>query len=212
MEYFSYAQGLTMTNQAFARLFGGPPRDPESKLTQREMDLARSVQDVMRRCRCCGWHATSIARRASGISAWQAAWRSIASVTGASFARDRSSRSGSSRRPATPAERSGAALSAWYQYLDNPRDVADGRSLRLGRDARVVSGSAVYRRSDRDLSEERGREVPQARAGVRSARSGAPPRGRARRRLVQSAGWSSGRARSAPAASSATRGRPGCSR
>jgi carbamoyltransferase len=46
MEYFTYPQGLTMTGAAFARIFGGPPREPESKLTQREMDLARSVQDV----------------------------------------------------------------------------------------------------------------------------------------------------------------------
>ena len=45
-EYFNYLTGLTMTNGAFARLFGGPPRVPESKLTQREMDLARSVQVV----------------------------------------------------------------------------------------------------------------------------------------------------------------------
>ena len=44
--YFDYLSGLTMTNDAFARLFGGPPRVPESKLTQREMDLARSVQVV----------------------------------------------------------------------------------------------------------------------------------------------------------------------
>jgi carbamoyltransferase len=44
--YFNYCQGLTMTSRAFDRLFGGPPRAPESKLTQREMDLARSVQDV----------------------------------------------------------------------------------------------------------------------------------------------------------------------
>jgi carbamoyltransferase len=45
-KYFSYVSGLTMTNGAFDRLFGGPPRVPETKLTQREMDLARSVQDV----------------------------------------------------------------------------------------------------------------------------------------------------------------------
>ena len=45
-EYFDYVAGLTMTNDRFARLFGGPPRSPESKLTQREMDLARSVQVV----------------------------------------------------------------------------------------------------------------------------------------------------------------------
>ena len=45
-DYFNYLTGLTMTNGAFDRLFGGPPRVPESKLTQREMDLARSVQVV----------------------------------------------------------------------------------------------------------------------------------------------------------------------
>ena len=44
MSYFNYAQGLTMTSPKFHRLFGGPPRPPESKLTQREMDLAASVQ------------------------------------------------------------------------------------------------------------------------------------------------------------------------
>ena len=46
MKYFNYCQGLTMTSRAFDELFGGPPRRPESELTQREMDLARSVQDV----------------------------------------------------------------------------------------------------------------------------------------------------------------------
>ncbi|HQH74048.1 MAG TPA: carbamoyltransferase N-terminal domain-containing protein, partial [bacterium] len=46
MEYFNYLSGLTMTNSRFDELFGGPPRQPESLLTQREMDLARSVQDV----------------------------------------------------------------------------------------------------------------------------------------------------------------------
>ena len=42
--YFDYAQGLTMTSARFHRLFGGPPRKPESPLTQREMDLAASIQ------------------------------------------------------------------------------------------------------------------------------------------------------------------------
>jgi carbamoyltransferase len=45
-KYFNYLSGLTMTNGAFDRLFDGPPREPETKLTQREMDLARSVQVV----------------------------------------------------------------------------------------------------------------------------------------------------------------------
>ena len=46
MSYFDYVSGLRMTNEKFDALFGGPPRRPESELTQREMDLARSVQVV----------------------------------------------------------------------------------------------------------------------------------------------------------------------
>ncbi len=46
MSYFNYATGLTMTNNKFHNLFGYPPRKPESKLTQREMDLAASIQKV----------------------------------------------------------------------------------------------------------------------------------------------------------------------
>jgi len=46
MEYFDFATGLTMTNQRFADLFGGPARQPETPLGQRDMDLARSIQVV----------------------------------------------------------------------------------------------------------------------------------------------------------------------
>ncbi len=46
MSYFNYCQGLTMTGPLFHELFGGPPRDPESALEQRHMDLAASIQSV----------------------------------------------------------------------------------------------------------------------------------------------------------------------
>ena len=46
MSYFDYATGLTMTNKKFDALFGGPPRTSETELTQREMNLAASVQKV----------------------------------------------------------------------------------------------------------------------------------------------------------------------
>jgi carbamoyltransferase len=46
MDYFGYADSLTMTNEKFAKLFDGPARAAESEVTKREMDLARSVQDV----------------------------------------------------------------------------------------------------------------------------------------------------------------------
>jgi carbamoyltransferase len=46
MDYFNYCQGLTMTNRKFDDLFGGPPRDPETNIEQRHMDLAASIQTV----------------------------------------------------------------------------------------------------------------------------------------------------------------------
>jgi carbamoyltransferase len=46
LKYFGYLDGLTMTNKAFAELFGGPARAPESALTKKEMDLAASIQVV----------------------------------------------------------------------------------------------------------------------------------------------------------------------
>ncbi len=46
MDYFQFHRGLTMVNERFCKLFGGPPREPESPLTQKEMDLAASIQSV----------------------------------------------------------------------------------------------------------------------------------------------------------------------
>jgi carbamoyltransferase len=46
LDYFGYLDGLTMTNDRFAKLFGGPRRLPEQQITTREMDLARSIQEV----------------------------------------------------------------------------------------------------------------------------------------------------------------------
>jgi carbamoyltransferase len=46
LDYFDYCTGLTMTNERFDALFGAPPRKPEQRLTQREMDLAASIQAV----------------------------------------------------------------------------------------------------------------------------------------------------------------------
>ena len=47
MKYFNYCTGLTMTNSRFHNLFGGPPRNPETKITQKEMDLAASIQKII---------------------------------------------------------------------------------------------------------------------------------------------------------------------
>jgi carbamoyltransferase len=47
LDYFNYCTGLTMTNERFHELFGAPPRDPESLVTQKDMDLAASIQVVL---------------------------------------------------------------------------------------------------------------------------------------------------------------------
>jgi carbamoyltransferase len=62
--YFSYLTGLTMTNGAFDRLFGAPPRKSETLLTQRDMDLARSVQEV---CEEVMLRMARTAHRATGL-------------------------------------------------------------------------------------------------------------------------------------------------
>ncbi|MEM9553021.1 MAG: carbamoyltransferase [Acidobacteriota bacterium] len=64
MSYFDYVSGLRMTSEKFHRLFGGPPREPESELTQREMDLARSVQVV---CETIMLRMAEHVRRTSGM-------------------------------------------------------------------------------------------------------------------------------------------------
>ena len=46
LRYFDFLGGLTMTNGRFSKLFGGPPRRPEANITQREMDMASSIQAV----------------------------------------------------------------------------------------------------------------------------------------------------------------------
>jgi carbamoyltransferase len=63
-DYFTYAHGLTMTGTAMERLMGGPTRQPESRLTQREMDLARSIQDITEEVML---KMTSFAHRETGM-------------------------------------------------------------------------------------------------------------------------------------------------
>ena len=63
-KYFNYLSGLTMTSPAFHDLFGGPPRTPETNLMQRDMDLARSVQDA---CERIMMHMARAAHRDTGM-------------------------------------------------------------------------------------------------------------------------------------------------
>lgn len=119
-EYFGYSQDLRMTNKVFDRLFGGPPREPESKLTQREMDLARSIQEITEEVvlKMAGY-----ARRETGMSKLCLA----GGVALNCVANGKLLRSGIFDdiwiQPAAgdAGGAIGIALAVWHRYLGNPR-------------------------------------------------------------------------------------------
>jgi len=123
--YFDYLAGLTMTSEAFHELFGGPPRVPESRLTQREMDLARSVQAV---CEEVMLRMARTARRETGLDRLCLA----GGVALNAVANGRLLREGTSAglwiQPA--AGDAGGALGAaqliWHRALGRPRHVRRG--------------------------------------------------------------------------------------
>ncbi len=130
MKYFNFCQGLTMTNSAFDKLFGGPARKPEGELTQREMDLARSVQEVteisMMRM------AQHVHRETGEKNLCLAGGVALNCVGNGRLLREGPFEKVWIQPAAGDAGGSlGAALSVWYQYLGNPRDtreVCQGRS------------------------------------------------------------------------------------
>jgi carbamoyltransferase len=172
MDYFNYCQGLTMTNGAFDRLFGGPPREPEAPLTQREMDLARSIQDVTEMC---------MLRMAHYVQK-QTGERNLCLAGGVALncvGNGRILREGDFEnlwiQPAAgdAGGALGAALSVWYQYLGNARraeEVCRGRSdgmkasylgpefsARDIQDFLDVHGAVYQRMGRRDLVEQAAR-------------------------------------------------------
>lgn len=120
MKYFDYGAGLRMTNARFDRLFGGGPRKPESKLTQRDMDLARSVQEVTEEVM---FRMARHARKETGL-------KDLCLAGGVALncvANGRILREGIFERiwiqPAAgdAGGALGAALFAWHQYMEKPR-------------------------------------------------------------------------------------------
>jgi len=120
-KYFNYCSGLTMTSELFHELFGGPPRKPETLLSQKEMDLAASIQvvteDVMLR----------LARRAHA----ETGKSNLCLAGGVALncvANGRILREGPFKeiwiQPAAgdAGGALGAALAIWHQMMDNPRD------------------------------------------------------------------------------------------
>ncbi|PIQ85190.1 MAG: hypothetical protein COV74_09535 [Candidatus Omnitrophica bacterium CG11_big_fil_rev_8_21_14_0_20_45_26] len=120
MHYFNYCAGLTMTNERFHRLFGAPPRRPETPLTQREMDLARSIQQVTEEV------MLRIVKHVHQVTGAENLCLS-GGVALNCVANGRILREGPFKQiwiqPAAGDAGSalGAALVAWYHYLDQPR-------------------------------------------------------------------------------------------
>ncbi len=131
LSYFNFLSGLRMTNSRFAKLFGGPPRTPETEITQREMDIAASIQAVteeivMRMARhiyketnqkyLCLAGGVALNCVANGRILRQGPFENIWIQPAAGDA----------------GGAMGAALSVWHRYLGNDRPMANGRDRQQG--------------------------------------------------------------------------------
>ena len=131
MRYFNYCVGLTMTNDRFHRLFGGPPRRPETKITQREMDLARSVQDVTEEVML---RMASHIRKVTGKKNICLAGGVALNCVGNGKILKEKYFDGIWIQPAAgdAGGALGAALFVWHQYLGNKRTVKSSRDSQKG--------------------------------------------------------------------------------
>ncbi|MFO7448234.1 MAG: carbamoyltransferase [Ignavibacteriaceae bacterium] len=130
MEYFNYTTGLTMTNRRLDKIFG-PPRKPESKLTQREMDLARSVQEateeiILRMAR-------HVKKETGEKYLCLAGGVALNCVANGKLLRENIFDDIWIQPAAGDAGGAlGAALIAYHHYLDKPAPVKNGRDLQRG--------------------------------------------------------------------------------
>ncbi len=131
MKYFNYCTGLTMTNKRFDHLFDGPPREPESDLTQREMDLARSVQDATELVML---HlARQIYKETGQENLCLAGGVALNCVANGRILREGPFKQLWIQPAAGDAGGAlGAALFAWHQYLGNPRQAGITRDSQKG--------------------------------------------------------------------------------
>ncbi|MFQ5964200.1 MAG: carbamoyltransferase [Candidatus Scalinduaceae bacterium] len=131
MRYFNYCAGLTMTNSRFHRLFGSNPRRPESRLTQREMDLARSIQDVTEEIMLR--MAKHIYRETGQKNLCLAGGVSLNCVANGRILREGPFENIWVQPAAGDAGGAlGAALFTWYRYLNNNRKTDDKKDLQKG--------------------------------------------------------------------------------
>lgn len=123
MSYFNYAAGLTMTSKKFDALFGGPPRKAEGVLTQREMDLAHSIQvvteEIVMRL------ARTVHKETGEDSLCLAGGVALNCVANGRLLREGPFANIWIQPAAGDAGGAlGAALACWYQYLDSPRRIS----------------------------------------------------------------------------------------
>ncbi len=125
MKYFNYAVGLTMTNERFDELFGGPPRKPEARLTRRDMDVGRSIQvvteEIMLRM------AKHLQRETGMKKLCMAGGTALNCVANGRILRENIFEDVWIQPAAGDAGGAlGAALMVWHQYLGQPRQ-ANGK-------------------------------------------------------------------------------------
>lgn len=147
MRYFDFATGLRMTNGRFAELFGGPPRGPESAITQREMDLARSVQDVteMAMLRM----ANHVYRETGEENLCLAGGVALNCVGNGRILTETPFESIWIQPAAGDAGGAiGAALSVWYEYLGNERVAAVGDAMNAAQLGPEFSNDEIRRELD----------------------------------------------------------------
>lgn len=126
LKYFNFMAGLSMTGDEFAELFDGPRRKPESALTQREMDLARSIQVVIEECML---RQAQFLHKESGSDNLCLAGGVALNCVGNGHVLRKGPFKNVWIQPAAgdAGGALGAALCVWFGYLDNPRK-ADGRN------------------------------------------------------------------------------------
>ena len=120
MKYFNYCAGLTMVNERFNELLGGAPRRPESKFTQRDMDIAHSIQDVTEEIILK--MASHIHKKTKMENLCLAGGVALNCVGNGKILRQGKFRNIWIQPAAGDAGGAlGAALFIWYRYLNNPR-------------------------------------------------------------------------------------------
>lgn len=131
LEYFNYCQGLTMTNEKFHKLFDGPPRKPETKLSQKDLDLAAAIQQVTEETMLR--LARHVKKETGEKNLCMAGGVTLNCVGNGKlinegifdkyFFQPASGDAGGAL---------GAALFLWYQFLDNPRQPDERHDLQEG--------------------------------------------------------------------------------